>query len=126
MAEWRWTSLIYLRGICRGVQRPAAAAQPVAKDVETGRGMADIMSDSGDPAMTVAERKQKLQKRIARLNARQLAKVEDVAYAIDPDEASLSADEKRKIARMKRKFAKAMEDYAAGRTRNWREIRSDV
>lgn len=76
--------------------------------------------------MTVTERKQKLQRHIARLNARELAKVEEAVFGVEPDEADLTAEDRRTIARMKRAAEKAMQDYAAGRTRNWREIRKDV
>lgn len=76
--------------------------------------------------MTVAQRKAKLQRHIARLNGTELAKVEEAVFGLEPDDADLSADDRRKIARMKRAAEQAMKDYAAGRTRNWREIRDDV
>lgn len=73
--------------------------------------------------MTVAERKRELKKHIDKLPARQLAKAEEFVFAIDPNEDKLTAEDKRKIAYMKRMIAKAERDIAEGRTTPVSELR---
>lgn len=76
--------------------------------------------------MTVAQRKQRLQRHIARLKGSDLARVEQAVYGLEPDEADLSAEDRRKIARMKRSIQKGEQEYATGQTVNWREVVKDV
>lgn len=76
--------------------------------------------------MSTTEMKRKIRQAADLLPPEKLAKLTEYAGRLVKGSPQLSADDKRKIASMKRSIAKAERDFAQGKGVNWREIRRDV
>jgi hypothetical protein len=80
--------------------------------------------------MSTAQLRQRAKKKIDEISGRNLqaavAFIDGLTSKRPARQKTLSAEDKRKIAAMRRSIAKAEREYAEGRTVNWRTVRRDV